>query len=209
MIAVPCKTRGRTTLCRFLRLRDSCPIAGCALTRGGLIEKDWLVPDLTNRFVAVPTGNFLVSSLKMEVCPRLVVKQRWLPFVGIVATGAIGVHAVVGELAGMRIFVAALAGDRSRLEDYILHCDFKVWRFVAAYACHRGMRPCKRKFRIGMVEPDDIRPQFCGVAAFASQRRAILPQPIHSVGKLTLVGIDVTARAGQILESVRRREVGS
>ena len=23
-------------------------MAGCALARGGLIEKDWLVPDLTN-----------------------------------------------------------------------------------------------------------------------------------------------------------------
>lgn len=109
----------------------------------------------------------------------------------------------------MLIFVAALAGDRGRLENYILHCDFKVWRFVAAHACHRAMRARKRKFRIGMVEPDDVRPRFGGVATLASQRRTIRPQPFHSLGKLSIVRIGVTACAGQILIAVRRWEVGS
>jgi len=68
----------------------------------------------------------------------------------IVAAGALRVRA--GELPGMWILMAFVAGFWRCAENHVLHCDFQIRRFVAVHARRRAVRAPQGEGSGGMVE---------------------------------------------------------
>jgi len=164
------------------------------------IDDHRLLRDHARLLVALIAGHVRVASLQGEMGSRVVVERRRNPALCIVtirASGLPGFH----KLAGMRIFVTILTNLRRALE---LHFLRPHRHFVAITALHRAVRAEQREFRFRMVEAVDVRPGPHIVAGFAAQGRAVCAAPRHAVLEFAVVHVDVTGRAGPILEMERQ-----
>ena len=173
--------------------------------RSGFVEEHRPVLDLACRLVAGNAADVQMSALQWEVRSCFVVEQRRFPLVGVVAPGATRIPALPGELAGVRIFVAALAAHGRGLENDILHRQFQVGRLVAVQAGDSTMSTREQERCAGMIEPDDVRPDLGRVASFATHLAAAGPPLFHPFGKLAVVRISVARPARDVLEVIGHR----
>ncbi len=90
--------------------------------------------------MAAGTSYIRVNAFQFEKCAGVVVEQRWLPLVRIVATGATDDLAFLLELGGMRVGVASFAIVRRQAEVDVSHPDFQVRRLMALDASNGSVR---------------------------------------------------------------------
>ncbi len=183
-------------------------MAVSALAGRWLIEKNGLTLDVPMQLVAIPAGNFLVSTLEGEVRPRLVVEQGGSPACRIVAACAGGILAVLGKLPGMGIFMATIAGLGGGAVDHVLHGYFQVGGLVAVHARHRPMCARQGKLRGVMVEAQFLAPGRGRMARLAAHRRPIRAQLHHARRELIVVRVDVAGRASETREVEGYRGIG-
>ena len=144
--------------------------------------------------------NIRVAPLQGEMGPRVVVESRGNPSLRIVTIRASRLPCL-GKLACMRIFVAILTNLRSALE---LHRLRSHRHFMAITALNGPVRAEQREFRFRVVESIDVCPGPHIVAGFAAKRRAVCAALRHAVVEFPVVHINVTGRAGPILEMERQ-----
>lgn len=172
-------------------------VAGRARCRRGLVEEHGLSVDGLLIGMTGGAGNILVRAFEREGC-LLVVKERRLPLVAVVARRAI--LAVRAELVEMRVFVAFAALGGGLRKRNMHHGSLQVWRSVAIDACHRAMRSGQRKLCTVMVEACEVRPLFRRVTGLATLRLSGSTEQSHTPGKLSLMNILMARGATQLRE---------
>lgn len=136
--------------------------------------------------MACRARNILVPSTQWE--HRLVVvKERWLPFVRVVTSGAI--ICALTELIGMRIFMALAAAHRRAGELHMRNCQLEIRRAMTLRTGHGAVRPNQRESCGCMIEPGEILPLLCRVARLASEGLACFIRRSHALRKLTLMNV--------------------
>jgi len=189
----------------LVRHRNAVSVAIGAGKRSGLIEQNLLALHFLHQLVTIAAGDVLMSALEGE-SGLLVVEERGLPLVAVVAGGAVALPR--GELAAMRIFMALAAGLWSFVEFHVKQGPLQVRRLVAIRAVHGPMRADKREFRCGVIEILHVVPILCGVAGFATQRFALGVALLHALGKLAVVDVLMTCGARKLGEMIEHNRIG-
>lgn len=127
-------------------------MAGGAVFRRGLIEKNRLRADHLRQLVTVCAAHILMRPAQRERRPLLMIEQRRLPFHAVVALDTAG-NVGLRKLLSVDIFVAILALGRSSLEIDVDEASLKIGRLVAVAAGGRAMRSQQRKLRFRVIEP--------------------------------------------------------
>ena len=167
----------------------------------GLVKQHQVAVHRFLERVAGRTGHILVAALERKR-RLLVIEERWLPLVAVVATCA--VVPTRAKLVRVRILVALAAGNRGRCELNVEHGKFHVRRLVAVGTSRGSMRAFERELRPSVVELRQILPFLGRVAGFAAQWLALGIQPRHALGELPFVNILVTTGAAEPLEVITR-----
>jgi hypothetical protein len=150
--------------------------------------------------VAPGTRHILVRTLQGERRSPIVVKVRRLPAIEIVATGAIRDVPAAGELAPMRITVAARTLFRGDAKVHVLQRRFQSGWTMAINTCNASMCPEQRKVSLGMIEAVEFFPLNSGMACLASRSPAVRALCCHSFAELAGMWIVMARRAGAILK---------
>lgn len=195
-----------------LRLGNLRPVAGLALLRSGLVEKNLFAVHLALRLMTIAAADIAVRPLQRKLCPAVMVEQGWAPLGGVVAIGtrscALGIH----ELFAMRVLMALFANGRRTMEIDVEKLGFEVRRLVAAGAIDCAVSTDELEFRRGMIEARQVPPGLRTMAGFTTEHFAI-DDLAHAVAELFLVGILVTAgaieRVPMIQNSLPRLLIGS
>ena len=135
----------------------------------------------------------------------LMVKQRRLPLVAVVATRTF--IPLLPKLVSMRILVAVHALQRCLVEPNVKHRLLHVRRTMAIDARYRTMRPFQRELRVRVIEVRKILPHLRLVTRLATHRLALGIQLRHPLRKLTLVNVLMACRAGQLRKVVRHHSL--
>ena len=121
----------------------------------GLVEQYLLPIHFLHQAVTILAGDILMPALEREL-GLLVIEERRLPLVAVVARGAISFS--VGELVAVRVLVALAAGLWSLAEIHVEQGALHVRRLVAIGAIHGSMRPDEREFGSRVIESVHIVP---------------------------------------------------
>src|SRR5260370_26619703 len=122
---------------------------------GGLVEQYVFPIHFFLLFVTVAARDAFMSALEGEL-RLLVIKERGLPLVAVVALGAIAL--LVGELLAVGIFVAFAASLGSLAEIHVEQGALHIRRLVTIGAFHGTMRADEREFRGGVIELCHVAP---------------------------------------------------
>lgn len=117
--------------------------------RRGLVEQHKGSVHLLLQRVAGRAGDVFMSPLQRECC-LVVIEKRRLPFIGVMAPGAI--VCARAKLIGVRILVAIRASNRSLGELDVRHGPFHSGRAVTVDASHSAMGTDKRKVCRRMIK---------------------------------------------------------
>ncbi len=96
-------------------------MARSTFLRRGLVEEDLAIVDRAQRGVAAGAANISVHSFEFEGRSRIVIEDRGLPLVRVVATDTAQRLSVLLELSGVRIGVTTFALPRRGLEIHVEH----------------------------------------------------------------------------------------
>ena len=151
--------------------------------------------------MAESAAHILVRTLEAEGGPGVVVEQRRLPFVRVVATCAVGLMRCVCKLPAVYVLVAAVARQRRAAEIHVHQLDFQPGWTVAIDAGHGAMRSQQWELGGRMIKAGQLVPGLHGVAGFATRRLALRGQLEHAVAELAFVRIFVAAGAGAVGEA--------
>jgi len=140
------------------------PLLNCSLSLGPirpvtrrarswcrLIKKNRFPADGSRQLVAIFTAHAAVGSLQSEPRSRVVVEQRELPLLAVVAIGARG-HAAFDELQTVNIGMACFAFVRRGFEIHVDERHFGIRRIMAIPARRGRVRPQQRKRCLRVVE---------------------------------------------------------
>ena len=142
-----------------------------------------------------------MTAFQRKAC-LLVVEQRWLPLMRVVA--ALALLRLRAELPGVRIFVAAIALRCRICEAHMEHRTFHIGRPVALRAAHGAVRSHQREARLVVIEPAQVVPVASGVARLASRRSAAAGARRHTIAELSPMHIVVTRGASKRRKVERR-----
>lgn len=145
-----------------------------------------------------------VHTLQRERRAAVVIEERRLPFVAVVAIGA-ECRVPFRELLPMRVLVALLALFGRGLEVHVHHRGLEVRRFVAIDAGGSAMCAQQWESRRRMIELGQFLPRLGGMARLASSRPTRSFCLLHALVELPLVRIGVTTRTAQIGPVIDRR----
>lgn len=126
-----------------------------------------------NAGMAEIAGDLFVRALQREVALRFVIEGRRLPVNGVVAVTARRRLAILHELSGVGILVAAGTGRRRGLERCFGELALRARRLVTLLARNLGVSAPQREMRLGMIEAGQVGPGFHGMARFASRRPSV------------------------------------
>lgn len=188
-----------------LLLPDGCrrPVTGGTIFGGGLVEKHRLGTDDPGQLVAALATHILMCSLKGELGPPVVIKERGFPLGAVVAVGA-GRDPALGKLPAVDLFVAFLALRRRRPEIRVNQARFLVGRLVAIHAGCGPVRSHQREGSLRMIEARQLFPGLGGMAGLAAGRHAIGPGLQHTILELPLMRIGVATGAGEFAPVIFR-----
>jgi len=127
------------------------PMTRGALLRRRLVEEHRPAVDLAHQLVAVRALHVGVYALQRERSAAVVIEERRLPPVAVVAICTCG-PIILRELLAVRIVVALLALFRRGLEVDVNHGPFEIWRLVAIDARGGAMRTQQRKTCLRVIE---------------------------------------------------------
>jgi hypothetical protein len=187
-------------------LRHSVGVASFASLRRRLVKQHIFAIHFALELMARTACDILVSTLQREFS-LLVIKQRRLPLIGVVALRAL--ERPFAELLGMRILVALIASYRRIGEVHMDHVPFHVGGLVAVDALHRPMRSIESKLRGRVIEPGHVVPVLGLVARLASHRLAVRREHRHALRKLSMMDVFMACRAGngvEVIKSYRRTQ---
>ena|SRR5579863_1198130 len=133
----------------FVHLGDRRTMASFARFGCRFVEEDQVLAYWLFERVARRTRDVFVSSLERE--SRLfVIKERRLPLIAVVASGAI--VDPCAKLVPMWILVTIAAFDGCFREIHLAHVELHGGRLMAVDAGHCAMRAFQREVRLRMVE---------------------------------------------------------
>lgn len=115
-------------------------MAGRAFFRGRLVEQHRFAAHRLNVLVAGFAVHILMRPLQRKGGTALVVEQGWLPFKAVVAVGALGDLAGIGELRPVDVLMALFAFGWRRLEVGLHQLGPQIRRLVAIDTSRAAMR---------------------------------------------------------------------
>lgn len=177
-------------------------MAGFATRRSRFVEKHEFAVYRLAQGVTGGAGDVLMTSFQRE-CRLVVIEERRLPLVRVVASGA--AVCPLAELIGVGILVAAGTACGRFGKAHVDHRQLQVRRPMAICACHGAMRPQQRELRPRMIEFGQVIPVRGRVAGLASQRLARGIEHGHPLRELSLVHVLVAGGAIEIAEMIKRQ----
>ena len=183
--------RGRRGYCR--------PVTSLAWHGSGLVVQHVASVHGFDIAVATDAADVLVHALERQSGAAVVKKGR-LPLVAVVTAFAFWGRRGSGELAGVDIPVAALAGIRRRSEINVQKVGFEIWRLVAIRTGDPAVRADQDEFCGRVVEARQLLPRRLRVASFTASwpTRAGLP---HAFRELAPMRVAVASGAGAVLRT--------
>ena len=132
----------------------------CAEARSRLIEQDDPFRDYPCCLVAGRATQVAMHALQRKLRLLVVVKQRGLPLVGVVAFPTSRSPHCLGELVCMNVFVTAGAISRGGSERDIPHRHPETRRLMATDAGHGSMRSLECEHRRRVIKSHELQPGF-------------------------------------------------
>ena len=120
-----------------------------AVGRGRLVEEHHPALNRSLDGMTRRTCDLFMASFQGE-CGLVVIEERWLPLVRIVAGAAI--LSALPKLACVRILMAFNTDNGGGIELHVTQGQFHVWRPVAIDACDRAMCAEEWEPRLGMIK---------------------------------------------------------
>jgi hypothetical protein len=176
-----------------------------AKRRGRLVEDHRLAFHFARQFVTVQAGHVTMSAIEWISSPLVMVKLRWLPAHGVMATRAVGNFRPGCKLVRVRVLVAPGAQLWRGCEIHVLQGQPQSRRAMAVNACDRAVRAGKREFCRRMIETRHFAPFHRRVARLASCNRAVGQLYLHLRLELAFMYILVADSAGHIIKMILHR----
>ena len=176
-----------------------------AKRRSRLVEDHRLAFHFVRQLVTVQARHVAVRTIERISCSLVMVKLRWFPAHGVMATRAVGCFRPGGKLVRMDVLMASGAQLWRGCEINVLQSQPQSRRAMAVNACDRAVRAGQGKFRRRMIETRHFGPFHRGVARLAACDRAVRQLDLHLRLEFAFMYVLVADSAGHVIEVILHR----